>query len=362
MFESYARLGRRDKAEAIIRDKLKVEETPYLYCLLGDTTDDIEYYVKSWTLSKEKYPRAQKSLGNHYFNLKGYAESIPYFKRSLELNSMQIDVWFRLAFAAMITEDYELAASAYRRVVQFEVYSFEAWNNLSKAYIKLGQKSRSWKTLQEAIKCNYDEWRIWENYIAVCVDIGAFAEAIHSWHRLIDIKGKYCDDQIAEILVNAISNQILDNNLESAAKLATKAQELFGRISATSSGSQKIWRLYAKLLLNNKVDDIEKVIQCLQKCHRSAIQSNQWEKNPEMIVDVLKHCLLLADEYYECALLDETKAFRILSNCKMTLNSILVLLEKNKFIWSQSDKNEEIQNLIKECENKMQFLINKLKL
>jgi hypothetical protein len=37
-------------------------------------------------------------------------------------------------------------------------------------------------------------------------------------------------------------------------------------------------------------------------------------------------------------------------------------LEKNKFIWSQSDKNEEIEKLIKECENKMQFLINKLKL
>ncbi|CAG2108306.1 unnamed protein product [Medioppia subpectinata] len=191
--------------------------------------------------------------------------------------------------SAMSTEDYELAATAYRRVVQFETNSFEAWNNLSKAYIKLGQKFRSWKTLQEAIKC-----------------------------------------------MNAICEGIVDRNGESTAKLAVKMQELFGRIAATSSGSTTIWRLYAKLLINNKEKDIEKVIQCLQKCHRNAVQTNDWQKDPKLIVETLKHCLLLADEYHECAVLDTTKALRVLSSSKLAINSVVVLVEKTRGDWSQT--------------------------
>ena len=327
---------------------------------MGDTTDNLEYYEKSWELSEHKYPRAQKSLGNHYFNLKQYSDSIPYFKRSLDLNSIQIDVWFRIAFAAMSVEDYELAATAYRRVIQFDTTSFEAWNNLSKAYIKLNQKGRAWKTLQEAIKCNYDEWKIWDNYIAVCVDVGAFAEAIQSWHRLIDIKGQYIDDQIAEILVNAICLGTLDRNQVSASRLASRAQKLFGRIVATSKGSTKVWRLYAKLLLNNKVDDIERVVQCLQNCHRIAIHSNRWEKESKTIIEVLKHCLLLAEEYNECIALDATKAQRLLSSSKLALNSVIVLVRKNQVNWSQSDSNQEIENLLRECENKLQSIVLKI--
>ncbi|CAG2121901.1 unnamed protein product, partial [Medioppia subpectinata] len=106
VIDCYQRIGRRDKAEAIIRDQLKDKETPLLYCLLGDTTDDLEYYEKALQLSDRKFPRAHKALGNHYFNLKQYSESIPHFQQSVAFNSMQIDVWFRLAFAAMSTEDY----------------------------------------------------------------------------------------------------------------------------------------------------------------------------------------------------------------------------------------------------------------
>lgn len=347
----------------MIRERLAREESPLLYCLLGDVTDNIEYYHKAWILSGQKYPRAQKCLANYYFNLKEYEKSIPYYKKSLELNCMQIDAWFRLAYAAMVLEDYELTASAYRRVVHFETSSFEAWNNLSKAYIKLNQKQRAWKTLQESLKCNYDEWRIWENYIAVCVDVGAFAESIQAWHRLIDIKGKYDDDQIAEILVNAICNETPDFNGVSAAKFASKTQQLFGRISSTSNCSCKFWRLYAKLLSINDENDIEKILQCLQKCHRAAIQDPHWKKNKENIIQVLNHCFLLTDEYQNCVhkINDEVKRKQILSSFKLSLNSIIVGLNNERIVWTQFENSSEIDNLIKECDNKLQSIIDILK-
>lgn len=47
---------------------------------------------------------------------------------------------------------------------------------MAKAYIKLGDKPRAWKSLQDAIKCNYDRWEVWDNLMVVSVDLGHFSE------------------------------------------------------------------------------------------------------------------------------------------------------------------------------------------
>lgn len=69
----------------------------------------------------------------------------------------------------METENWELAAKSYRNycrcAVQIQVYkanylqyfsyemdNFEAWNNLANCYVKLGQKERAWRVLQEAVR------------------------------------------------------------------------------------------------------------------------------------------------------------------------------------------------------------------
>ena len=172
----YKQIDRRDKAAEIIREQLQIKETPYLFCLLGDATDQIECYEKAWKLSNGKSYLSQKRLGYHYFDLKQFQTAIDCFKRSLELNCNQLDTLQRLGYSALLIEDYELAASAYRRVVECDLDNFQAWNNLSKAYIKLKDKQRAFRTLQEALKNNYENWKIWENYILVCVDVGAWNE------------------------------------------------------------------------------------------------------------------------------------------------------------------------------------------
>jgi Flp pilus assembly protein TadD len=47
---------------------------------------------------------------------------------------------------------------------------------LSNSYIKLGQKARAWKVLQEAVKCDYDNWKIWDNLMVVSTDCAEFDE------------------------------------------------------------------------------------------------------------------------------------------------------------------------------------------
>ncbi|KHN71681.1 TPR repeat-containing protein T20B12.1 [Toxocara canis] len=62
--------------------------------------------------------------------------------------NLRLGTWFNLGHCAWKMEHWREAASAYHRCVQLEPEHFEAWNNLSAAYIRLGQKARAKTILQ----------------------------------------------------------------------------------------------------------------------------------------------------------------------------------------------------------------------
>lgn len=245
----YCGLGQTVKAEKIIRQELDKQETPYLYCLLGDATDDINYYEKSWTLSNNRFARAKKSIGTYYYTRKKYSEAIDNYEQALSVNPSNISILSLLAYSCLNLERYERAAECYRNITYHDDGNFLAWNNLSKAYIKLNQKERAWRTLREAIKCNYEEWKIWENFMIVSIEIGALDDVITAWHRIIDIKSSHKDDQIlgklTYLLVRRPNNKVNQEYM----KILNDALKLVARLNSTSDCSPKLWLCYYKLLI-----------------------------------------------------------------------------------------------------------------
>ena len=358
---SLCRLDLRDKAETVVRRQLEEGEIPYLLCILGDVTLDKNHYLKACELSQQKSFRAQKSLGDWHFFRKEYAESIGYYTQALEINPTIYAAWSRLAFAALTNQDYPLSAKAYRRVVNFESDNFEAWNNLSKAYIKMNDKPRAFRTLQESIKCNYDEWRVWENLLLVSMDIGAFDEVIRAWHRLLDLKNRYDDGQLVEILVNSVIADIEDAEGEKTSKLIPKVQKLLGRIVVKSPASAQTWKSYGKLNITIG-ENVDKIVNCLTKSHQACIKTDNWEKDSTKTLEVLTNCDELSHFYLtvydKCDNPDERNLF--LSSFRLSLRSLIVIAERHSQYWETSENKIEIEKLLNHLTQQSKIICSKL--
>jgi len=165
--QCYKGLNQVEKAESLIR-KLLLDEPnqPLLHCYLGDLSGNPEHYGRAIEvrrfacnnlllcniafieISNDKCSHARTALGRMSMMKKAYSEAMSHFQRSLEIQPLQVGVWFNLGYSAMQHEDYHEAARAYHRLVTLDPEYFEAWNNLAKCYVHLEQRPRAQKVLK----------------------------------------------------------------------------------------------------------------------------------------------------------------------------------------------------------------------
>ncbi|GFG34972.1 hypothetical protein Cfor_09317, partial [Coptotermes formosanus] len=323
----YNLLHLRHKAAEIIQQELDKKETVKLWCLLGDATDDPLCYEKAWELSGHKSGRAQRHWALYYFNKKQYAKSILHFRESLAINSLQVALWFNLGYAALHEEDWSLCATAYQRYCSLDPESFEAWNNLSKAYVKMNQKVRAWKTLQESLKWNYENWRVWDNYMIVSTDIGKFDEVILAYNRILDLKEKHIDTEVLQILVNTVCN------LDAQGDIKKRTEQLFTRLTQQVRNNTALWQLFVKLMLTNTEGEsfevLEKVLSTLHKAFWSAVQDPHFERDIQNCLGTMKMTNQLIDAKLVCCSKcpRPEKTVQMLASAKLCLQTLIARIK-----------------------------------
>ncbi|CAH8452160.1 unnamed protein product [Schistosoma turkestanicum] len=303
IIECYTRLNKREKAEEVIRSRLNAgDESADLYCALGDVTNDRQHYLKAWDISGCKSARAMRSLAVIYmYTDKDYTNAIECFQKSLEINNMQVNLWFTFGCCCLQAKEYIKAENAFRSCVRLDPDNFEAWSNCATAVLLQGKKNIALKLMKEACKYSYENWRLWENILLISSDVKAFQDTIQAYHRLLDLQGKYANAQVLGIMVKSIILNEMDSTGNPTSNIRNKLLELFGRVTASTPNDAAIWDEYAHLLVDETPQmtyiTYQRAVQCLQTAHRCRIQPSEgpWEQSKEKREAVIEGLKALAD-------------------------------------------------------------------
>ncbi|KAF8318110.1 tetratricopeptide repeat domain 27 [Clavulina sp. PMI_390] len=303
------------------RAKIDLTREAKLWCLLGELEPERckEHYTHAWELSNETSGRAARSLGGYHVARNEWDEAIPWLRRAALINPLMSRTWFLLGCAAAREEKWIDARDAFARCVSIDEDDAESWNNLASVYLRMStsdstalvkgdinqieripreNKILAFRALKHGLKFAYENWRMWQNYTVVCMDVGEYAEACRAMGRVVEELSEKrgadaVDLEVLEYLVDAVINpkseplpalngeapnpmeQVQSQN--SGKGLYPRVADLFTRVILPRiSSSPRIFRAYAKLLSWKQDEDWAfAAIEAQMNAYRASVVSDE---------------------------------------------------------------------------------------
>ncbi|KAM0561283.1 hypothetical protein ACHAPJ_003161 [Fusarium lateritium] len=116
-----------------------------LFCILGDIENEPSYYERAWEISKHRYARAQKSLGEYYLQNKEWEKAREAYKKATAVNRLSPEMWSRLGDISLRLAQFGDAAEAFNRSIG------------SASDTAGGEDARTWSNLGSALWSLYCE-------------------------------------------------------------------------------------------------------------------------------------------------------------------------------------------------------------
>eukprot|EP00842_Homolaphlyctis_polyrhiza_P002543 jgi/Hompol1/328/HPOL_001393-RA len=298
------------KADAIVCNLLKeTPDSPKLLCLLGDIRNEIEHYEKAWEVSGNRYSRAMRSLGSHYFKKQDMRRSVDCYRLALNINPLFENSWFMMGCGALHIEDFDTAATAFNRVTVLNPENGEAWNNLASVYIKQRRLREAFNCLRESLRHNFETSNIWENYLFVSVDIGEFSESIRSFERILEIrgdrsesKGAVIDLEVLDIVSLAVINNQLDAQGEPSSYLAPKLAKLLDAATSKLS-SPRLFSICARF--EQFREHYRRALDYYQKAFRAVLHHPDLSTDETVFKQLVEYTMQLVRAFAELGPLQE---------------------------------------------------------
>ncbi|OQR86978.1 tetratricopeptide repeat protein, partial [Thraustotheca clavata] len=340
------------RAEALIRQRLEVAPTPFMWCSLGDITEDIAHYETSWNLSQGRFARAKRSWARKLYEKGDTNGAITHLIDATKVQPMFTQAWFFLGSLAMRTNQWTIAFEAFTHVVQLSPDDGEAWGNIGSIHLRLKNYGQAFSAFQEALKQKRSMWQMWENFLLCAMEVQRYGDAMYAIHQLLDLREKHkrpIDHEILAWLVQAVvypettektdeedqeatdaskvnvsSMAVLDDDDDDTILTITppvsefnykkQLAKLLGRITSIVTNNPKLWQVYAHY--HDGCGHPQKALECrLKECR--ALQKAGWETNEQDVVLLCKAALRLANDYIK----EGSKTS--LHDCRMYLRSLL---------------------------------------
>ena len=232
------------------RDPLP-NDAPRLFCILGDLEKSVSAYDRAWKVSKQRYARAQRSLGKHYLASGDLHKANEAYAKSLRITPQNHGVWFALGCVKLQLEDWSGAVDSFARAIQIEEKDAESWSNLAAALLQLppdttvnetnkdaanGQSDiettgirdnsergsqkhtrEAFVALKRAANLKRDSYRIWQNLLQVAIQLSTppYTDIVIAQNRLIELVGGTQGEKCVDIpVVEGLVNHLITNSTQ----------------------------------------------------------------------------------------------------------------------------------------------------
>lgn len=302
-------------------------EAPRLYCILAEFDKDPSLFEKAWEVSNQRYARAQRELGRHYYAQRDYAKASLAFNKSLKVKQLDHATWFALGCSLIELELYKRAVEAFSRAVQLDDTDGEAWSNLAAALLNLSPNDEDNPTLIDAAKIIEEEGeeedengvlleqppprnpqqniidalqalkhasrlksgnhRIWSNLLTVAASLSppSWSDILVAQKRIIDLRGPTDGEACIDIpILSAVVRHVVstcqtpaDLSKPGLPKMVVQLTER--DITPLITGSAPLWRLISTLALARGRPTSALTAQ--EKAWRCVVSQPGWETGKE---------------------------------------------------------------------------------
>lgn len=288
--ECYRRAGKEKRAEEIVRERLKLHETPRMWMALGDLTEDPSYYEKAIELSRGRFAQAYINMGKYYFDKGDLSAAKDAYKNALQLRPLVSSVWFRVGTISMQLKDWNSALQAFSEVVQQEPDEAEAWANVAAVHMQNKHPDKAYPALVESLKHNRTNWRVWVSKLYTCLDLQKYDEAVQACNMLLDLKTSRSASGVPDLeerCVRATVKGIVENydkaksdndsaRVEVHRRSLSRVHTLLERLRASCN---EPWVFETLAYFHETVGQDKEVLNNLMQEYRSLLSVKGWEKD-----------------------------------------------------------------------------------
>lgn len=356
-------------AQEVISEKWEGEirepppaHAPRLWCILGDLDQDPECWERAWTISKNRYARAQRTLGEYYGKKRDLEKSREAYMKATVVNRQNGDTWSRLGDIDLAVGNWDGAIIAFQQAIMIDETNAKTYSNLGTALLS---KSDDLITLQktaakdvklqtadgeevdtaEIIQQNkqedpkellkqalsafkrgasqaHDNWKIWDNVITIASRLSppSYPDLLLGLRAVIQIRAPTIGEEAIDIpILRALVQQVTttsrpENTFPSESESSNKGIYIPPRGSLARAlitlfstdiiplitHNPDLWLLVEKLKIYQK--DYKEALACAERAWRMSMAGDEWERDEkrwEVVVDMTDHLVSAYENFGE---------------------------------------------------------------
>lgn len=331
-----------------------VAHAPRLWCILGDLDNDPTCWERAWEISKHRYARAKRTLGEYYIKSGELENAREAYMAASIVNRQNGDTWSRLGDIDLKVGNWDGAVIAFQQAIMLDDTDAKTYSNLGSALLsKHGELVMLQKAATQMKKTEQEEdeeidfalaeeqkrqdpkeilkqalraykkgaslahtnWQIWDNVLTIALRIvpPSFPDLLLAVRNIIRIRGPSLGEAATDIeVLRALVQEVVmgekrenHNPEESPEKnggiytpprgsLARAAIQLFAEdIEPLITTRAELWELAEKLALYKK--DYVNALLCAERAWRIVIADEAWETDGGKWKEVVESTVRLVD-------------------------------------------------------------------